>query len=158
MKFINLNCCNTIYSTANESYRKIDRFKNANISDLKLKNGQIVKKEIILMSVCPVCRHYILKVLRYSSKSANFYNYDECLMYRGKSADNYWIKNCDNYVGYPLASPFTKFDYNAKQSRSIPFIFGKTLKCGTKQVPRYIDEYSDAGEIINSPLKIYRTK
>lgn len=125
---------------------------------MKLRNGKNVIKEIILMSICPVCKHYILKILRYSSKSANFYNYDECITYRGKSADNYWIKNCDDYIEYPLKSPFTKFDYNAKHSNSMPFVFGKSLKCGTKQIPRYIDESSDAGELINCPVKIYQIK
>lgn len=158
MKFINIDCCNNVFSTANESYKKIERFKNTNIAGLTMKNGRKVRKEIILMCVCPVCKHYILKILRYSSASANFYNYDESITKKGKTADRYWIKNCDDYVEYRLQSPYKKSDYNTKQSKTIPFVFGKVLKGGTKQIPRYLDESSDAGELINIPMKIYKIK
>lgn len=146
-----LECCGKFYSTADVENR-IDCF----ISDRFFKKFTIgkreIKKEILLVSYCVNCKHYVLKYLWYIKKQAGFFDYVESKVIRGKLADKIFEERQENLKFYPLPkNKLPKLDF-LKQSKTVPWIYYKSLN-GETQVPRYIDETGNAGRKIFSPVQ-----
>ena len=149
-----LNCCSYEIKTHSKSYEFIDCFKlkpGAKFFKKYLPDGREVKREILLLAICPHCRHWILKFLWYGKKNGRFQDFDATKIVRGKQADEIYNRRCDLYDLIDLPNPF-KPKIEGKQSKKIPWVYGKSLD-GVSQIPRYIDESEDAGLKIVCPVK-----
>ena len=147
-----LECCGikTVVGTNSESY--LDCFKNNSGKWFKksLSDGREIQKEILLVTFCRQCGHYVLKYLWYSSRNSSFHNYDEFKDIRGKQADEIFTRRIDDFIAIDL--PDDNQTSWQKQSKKVPWIYFKALN-GTTCVPRYIDETENAGHKIYSPIK-----
>lgn len=146
-----LDCCGILQSTADEKntidcYKSKRFFKKFTSIDKKE-----IKKEILLVSFCRNCNHYILKYLWYIRKGAGFFDYVESKIIRGEKADKIFEERINDLTLYPF--PKEKQKPNIKHSKTVPWIYGKVID-GERQVPRYIDESDNAGRKIYSPVKI----
>ena len=149
-----LDCCSYEVKTCTKSYEYIECFKLRNGNKFfkkKLSDGRLIKREILLLSVCPVCKHYVLRFLFYSKANGRFQDWDESKIVRGKKADEIFDRRSPLCDCVDLPNPF-KPKADGKQSKKIPWVYGKSLD-GVSQVPRYIDETEDAGLKIVCPIK-----
>ncbi len=152
-----LDCCGYQVKTNTKLYEYIECFKSKKgvFFKKKLKDGREIKKEILLLTVCPVCKHYILKFLWYSKTGGRFQDWDEEKIIRGEKADEIFKRKADDFILCDLPNPF-KPKPEGKQSKKIPWVYGKTLKDGISQIPRYMDESEDAGLKVVCPVKVER--
>lgn len=141
-----LNCCGNFYYSNGYNFEKVSRYTTSPKKRIKhYSQGERVLSETIYVSVCENCGHYIVSVIR---KLSNLKVEKET--YRGNQADEYFYSNYNKFEEMPLPCPFA----DIKHSATIPFIYGKTIDKET-QIPRYIDESSNAGNFIESFIKIY---
>lgn len=140
-----LSCCGEFFNTVGENFFKIDRYKTTSKS--RLFNDKKTVEEIIYVAVCQNCGHLILKYRQRIKNKNGKSKLGNTLNLRGKEADSFFYDNYDKLVAYPLESPFK----TEKQSRSIPFIYGKVID-GETQQPFYIDESDKAGNLIETPV------
>lgn len=140
-----LSCCGEFFNTVGENFFKIDRYKTTSKS--RLFNDKKTVEEIIYVAVCQNCGHLILKYRQRIKNKNGKSKLGNTLNLRGKEADSFFYDNYDKLVAYPLESPFK----TEKQSRSIPFIYGKVID-GETQQPFYIDESDKAGKLIETPV------
>lgn len=153
-----LDCCSYEAKTGTKTYEYIECFKlkpGKRFFKKKLKDGRETKKEIILATVCPNCRHYVLKFLWYATSTTRFQDWDESKIVRGKKADEIFYRRSPDYILIDTPNPF-KPKAEGKQLKKIPWVYGKSLKDGISQIPRYIDESEDAGLKIVCPVKTER--
>lgn len=153
--FLILDCCSYEVKTGTKSYEYIDCFKlksGEKFFKIKLSDGRPVKKELLLVGHCPNCKHWVLRFLFYANSSTSFINWDETKIIRGKNADEIFGRRCDMYDLIDIPNPF-KPKAEVKHSKKIPWVYGKVLKDGISQIPRYIDETEDAGIKIVNPVK-----
>lgn len=141
---LKLSCCGNFYISNGDDFYKISRYK----TDIKNRiksffKGQKVKSETIYVAVCEHCGHYIVKLTRKTLKSVETENF------RGKQADEFFYSNYSKFIEVPLESPFA----DIRHSKTIPFIYGKTINSQTQQ-PYYIDESGNAGNQIQSKILI----
>lgn len=134
-----------------EHHRFIDCFKSIKFFKKRTTDGREIKKEIVLVALCPVCKHYIIKYLWYTSKSARFFDWSETKDIRGKKADDVFIRYVDFFEFYDIPNPY-KDSPQIKQSKKIPWVYGKALNENT-QIPRYYNESGNAGQKIYAPIK-----
>ena len=121
----------------------------------KLKDGREIKKELMLVSICPNCHHYVIRFLFYAKKTLRFQDWDESKIVRGKKADEIFIRRNAAYDMIDLPNPF-KPKANPKHSRRIPGVYYKMLPEQQAQIPRYMDESGDAGLKIPVPTRCYK--
>lgn len=148
-----LECCGRIVSTANQTYVNILRFKSKKFYKKYTSNKMLIKKEIVLLTRCQNCNHIVLKFLWYVSSNDQFSNYVESKVIKGKIADKIFEERRTDWIFYRLPAPVLT-DGCGKQSKKVPWVYGKTLNDGLSQVPRYIDETDNAGHKIASPTII----
>lgn len=141
-------CCGVSHSTTSDDFYKIDRFYNKPVIKSKSDLGRKIVSEVVYITVCDNCNQYVIEIKRYSLNARGKKILEETQTLRGADAYEYYFKTSKNRVFYPLKNPF---ESEKPQSKSIPFIYGKSLS-HTQQVPRYIDESSDAGDIITSEV------
>lgn len=149
-----LDCCGYEVKTGSKLYEYIECFKAKSGAYFKkrLSDNRQVKKEIMLLTVCPKCNHYVLTFLWYAKSNCRFQDWDESKIIRGKKADEIFARRQDNYKMISLPNPF-KPKIDGKQSKKIPWTYYKNLD-GYSQIPRYIDETEDAGLKINCKTKV----
>lgn len=147
-----LDCCGYEVKTCSKSYEYIDCYKSVNFFKKKLSDGRAIKKELLLVAVCPNCGHWILKYLWYSKLNSRFQDWDESKIIRGKKADEIFSGRTDDYILIELPDPFQPKE-EVKQSNKIPWVYGKTIDAYS-QIPRYLDESEDAGLKITNPIKV----
>lgn len=116
----------------------------------KLSDGREVKKEIVLLTLCPNCKHYVIKFLWYAKKGTRFHDWNETKDLKGKKADEVFSRYCDFYDFYDIPDPH-KGEPKIKHSKKIPWIYGKVIS-DTEQIPRYIDESDNAGRKIYNKI------
>lgn len=151
-----LDCCSYEVKTGTKTYKYIDCFKlkpHQKIFKKKLTDGREIKKELLLVGYCPNCKHWVLRFLWYAKSNCRFQDWDETKILRGKKADEIFNRRTELYDLIDLPDPF-KPKLEGKQSKNIPWIYGKSSKDGLFQIPRYIDESEDAGLKINCPVKV----
>lgn len=141
-----LSCCGNIISTTGENFYRIDRYKTT--AKGRIFNDKKTVEEIIYVAVCQNCGHLIVRYRQRVKNKAGKKKLGNTLDFTGKKADEFFYKNYDKFVEYPLESPFL----TEKQGRTIPFIYGKTID-GLTQQPYYLDESDKAGNIIDVPVK-----
>lgn len=154
-----LDCCAYEVKTGTKTYEYIDCFKlkpNKKFFKKKLSDGQIAKRELMLVGFCPNCKHWIIRFLWYSKKTGRFQDWDETKIIRGKKADEIFDRRSDLYNLIKLPDPFQP-KAEGKHSKKIPWVYGKSSKDGLFQIPRYIDESEDAGLKIACPVKTEKT-
>lgn len=141
-----LDCCGYEVKTGTKLYEYMDCFKTkpGRFFRKKLSDGRLIKREMMLLTVCPMCKHYILKYLWYGKKNGRFQDWDETKIVRGKKADEIFSRRCEDYILIDLPNPF-KPKAEGKQSKKIPWVYYKSIENGYAQIPRYIDETQDAG-------------
>lgn len=144
-------CCGTSHSTTSDDYYKIDRYFNRPILKTKSDSGKRIVQEIIFVTVCDNCNEYVIEIKRYSLNGRGKKVLEESETLRGFEAYKYYFQTASRRVYYPLPNPFIS---EKPHSKSIPFIYGKTLTALT-QVPRYIDESADAGSMFESKILSY---
>jgi len=150
-----LDCCSYEVRTCSKTYKYIDCFKlksGEKFFKKKLSDGREVKREIMLVGLCPNCKHWVVRFLFYAKKTGRFQDWDETKIVRGQKADEIFHRRCDLYDLIDLPDPF-KPKLEGKHSKKIPWVYYKTLD-SCSQVPRYIDESEDAGLKIVSPPKV----
>lgn len=145
------NCCGVSYSTTSEDFYKIDRYFNKPVVKTKSDTGKKIVSEIVFITVCNNCNQYVAEIKRYSLNGRGKKILEESEVLRGLKADEYYINTFNNRVSYPLPNPFMS---EKPQSKTIPFIYGKVLSA-VEQIPRYIDESDNAGELIESKVLVY---
>jgi len=141
-------CCGVSHSTTSDDFYKIDRFYNKPVVKAKTDTNKKVVSEIVFVTVCDNCNQYVIEIKRYSLNGRGKKVLEETQTLRGADAFEYYLKTSKNRVFYPLQNPF---ESERPQSQTIPFIYGKTLSA-TEQIPRYIDESDNAGDIITSEI------
>lgn len=152
-----LDCCSYEVRTCSKTYKYIDCFKlksGEKFFKKKLSDGREVKREIMLVGICPNCKHWVVRFLFYAKKSGRFQDWDETKIVRGQKADEIFHRRCDLYDLIDLPDPFMP-KLETRHSKKIPWVYYKTLD-SYSQVPRYIDESEDAGLKIVSPPKVER--
>lgn len=162
-----LECCGNKITTGSSNFKQLDCFISKKVEQTlpngskvfkekffkkNLKDGRPIKKEIILVAVCPNCKHYILKILWYANKKTNFHDWAECKDIKGNKADEIFLRRADYYEFYDIPDPAKDLP-NIKHSKKIPWVYYKATGKET-QVPRYIDESDNAGRQIYSKLKL----
>lgn len=150
-----LDCCAYEVKTGTKTYEYIDCFKlkpNQKFFKKKLSDGREIKRELMLVSPCPQCKHWVIRFLFYAKRNGRFQDWDETKIIRGKDADEIFDRRSDLYDLIDLPNPF-KPKFEGKQSKNVPWIYGKSSKDGLSQIPRYIDESEDAGLKIYCPVK-----
>lgn len=152
IRHVMLNCCAYEVITNTKSYEYLDCFFSKNFFKKKMKNGQKIKKELILMSICPQCGHRVLKFLWYGNVADKFDEWQDEYIVRGKKADEIFERRYDDYSMIPLPNPF-KPKPLTKQAKKIPWIYGKVIN-GTTQQPQYLDETEAAGKKIKVTAKV----
>lgn len=148
-----LDCCGYEVKTNTKSYEYIDCFKTKpnHFFKKKLKDGREVKREMLLLTVCPKCKHYVLNYLWYSKATGRFQDWDEHKIIRGKKADEIFERRINDYILVDLPNPF-KPKAEIKQSKKIPWTYYKTID-SYSQVPRYLNESCDSGLKVVCPIK-----
>lgn len=150
-----LDCCSYEVKTNTKSYEYIDCYKlkpDAKLFKKFLPDGREIKREILLVTVCPNCKHWVLKFLWYSKRNGRFQDFDATKIIRGKQADEIFTRRHDLYNLANLPNPF-KPKTDGKQSKKIPWVYYKALDAYS-QIPRYMDESEDAGLKIVCPVKV----
>ncbi len=145
MAFLILDCCSYEVKTCSKTYEYIDCYKlkaGSKFFKKKLNDEREIKKEIMLVGLCPNCRHYIIRFLFYAKKTGRFQDWDETKIIRGQKADEIFKRRSDFYNLVDLPNPF-KPKYIKKYSKNLS-IYYKTLD-SYSQIPRYFDESGDAG-------------
>lgn len=147
-----LECCGvkTIVGANSETY--LDCFKNNSGKwfKAKLKDGREIQKEILLVTFCRQCGHYVLKYLWYANRNSSFHNYDESKDIRGKQADEIFSRRIDDFELWDI--PETNQTSWQKQSKKIPWKYYKATS-KTTCVQRYIDETETVSRKIYCPIK-----
>ena len=154
--FAILDCCNSEIKTGTKNYLYIDCYKLKSKQSLfkkKLADGRSVKKEIMLVSVCHNCRHYIIRFLFYAKSGARFQDWDESKIVRGQDADDIFEQRNQMYNLIDLPNPFVP--KVAKRYSKHPSVYYRDVD-GYSQIPRYMDESGDAGLKVSCPLKVYK--
>lgn len=149
-----LDCCSYEVKTCSRTYEYIDCYKlnpGEKFFKKKLSNGRLVKREILLVAVCPNCHHWVLKFLWYAKTGGRFQDWDESKIVRGKKADEIFSRRCPLYTLTDIPNPFLP-KAEVKQSKRLPWVYGKVID-GFSQVPRYFNESEDAGLKIVCPVK-----
>ena len=152
-----LDCCGYEINTASKLYDYIDCFRlkrNEKFFKQELDDGRQIKKELMLVSLCPQCGHYIIRFLFYAHRFGRFQDWDESKIIRGQKADEVFAARSDLYDLIALPNPF-KVKADCRHSRSL-WKYYKMLPDQQAQIPRYMDESGDAGLKITVPLKVYR--
>jgi len=134
-----------IFNTVGESFYKIDRYKTA--PNYRIFNDKKTVEEIIYVGVCEHCGHLIIKYRQRIKNKAGKKKLGNTISLKGKAADEFFYSNYDKFIEYPLESPFL----NVKNSKTIPFVYGKVINEHTQQ-PFYLDESGNAGNIIEIPV------
>lgn len=150
-----LDCCSYEVKTCSKTYRYIDCFKlksGEKFFKKKLKDGREIKKELLLVGLCPNCRHWVIRFLFYAKSTGRFQDWDETKIVRGAKADEIFNRRLESYDLIDLPNPF-KPKLEGKHSKKIPWVYYKTLD-SYSQIPRYIDESEDAGLKVVSPPKV----
>jgi hypothetical protein len=153
-----LDCCSYEVKTTSKTYEYIDCFKlkpGKKFFKKYLPDGREIKREIMLVSVCPNCKHWVLKFLWYARKNGRFQDWDDSKIVRGKQADEIFERRNELYNLVDLPNPF-KPKANPKHSKKIPWVYFKMLPEQQAQIPRYFDESGDAGLKIVIPTKTYK--
>ncbi len=149
-----LECCGVFKNTADDK-SSIDCYKSSRFFKKFTSKGQEIKKEILLVSYCMNCKHYVLKFLWYLQEKSGFFDYVESKIIRGKNADTVFLKMVNDLIFHSLPKLKNgKIDF-LKQSKKIPWTYYKSLN-GETQIRRYIDESGNAGKKIYSPAKSIR--
>lgn len=153
--FIILDCCSYEVKTHTKLYEYIECFKTKKdeFFKKKLKDGRPVKREIVLVSVCPICKHLIIKFLWYAKQSGRFQDWDDTKIIRGKKADEIFSRKCEYLTQNPLPNPFLP-PKEKSFKKTIPLVYYKPLNDGISAIPRYINEAGDAGLKVVSPIKV----
>lgn len=142
-----LSCCGNFYLTNGLTFEKISRYTTTAKNRIKpYFKGNKTISETIYVAVCDNCGHYIVSLIRQSNAGV------EKETYRGNAADEFFYANYNKFVEMPIISPFA----DVKQSKSIPYVYGKALNSET-QIPRYIDESDNAGSPIDALIRVFRT-
>ena len=118
----------------------------------KLKDGRMIQREVLLLLVCPKCKHCILNYLWYAKANGRFQDWDENKIIRGKKADEIFSRRIEDYVLVDLPNPF-KPKANAKQSMKLSWTYYKTVD-SCSQIPRYLNETGDSGLKVVCPIKV----
>lgn len=149
-----LDCCGYEVKTNTKSYEYIDCFKTkkGRYFKKKLKDGRMIQREVLLLSVCPKCKHYILNYLWYAKANGRFQDWDENKIIRGKKADEIFTRRNKDYIFIDLPNPF-KPKANAKQSMKLSWTYYKTVD-SYSQIPRYLNETGDSGLKVVCPIKV----
>ena len=95
-----LDCCGIKQSTADEKHT-IDCYKSKRFFKKFTIGKREIKKEILLVSYCMNCKHYILKYLWYIRKGAGFFDYVESKIIRGAKADKIFEEYIEDLTFYP---------------------------------------------------------
>ena len=143
------NCCGRSKNTNGEEYFKIDRYYNKPIFNKKTTSGLKVVKETVYSSICENCNSLIIEIHTHALNRVGKKFLAEKKVFRGKDAIEYYNKTIDIRVFSPIESPYNK---PIKSSKTIPFIYGKTID-KTFQQAWYIDDSSKAGNIEESIVK-----
>lgn len=141
-------CCGVAKSITADDYYKIDRYINKPIVKSKTDTGVKIVKETVFVTMCDNCDSLVVEIHRHVFNKLGKKRLEEKEILRGKKAFDYYNKTVTNRVYMPLESPFNKL---VKTSKTIPFIYGKSLDSTTQQ-PWYIDDSSNAGNIINQKV------
>ena len=145
-----LSCCGNIYLSNGANYEKVSRYLTDRKNFIKpYSNGHRTKSETIYVAVCEnkKCGHYIVTLIREFDKVVE----PEVEKYKGIAGDNFFYSNYSKFKEYPLPCPFA----DIKHKKTVPYIYGKVINANT-QVPRYIDESDNAGNIIENPIKVFK--
>lgn len=143
--FVILDCCGYEVKTNSKNYEYIECFKTQKNKFFrkKLKDGRDVNQELLLITVCPKCKHLILKYLWYAKRNTKFQYWDDSKIIRGLKADEVFSRRCGDYSQISLPNPF-KARKEIKYGKKIPMVYYKSID-GFSQIPRYINEADDAG-------------
>ena len=144
-------CCGSSHSTTSDDYFKIDRYILKPVIKAKSDSGKRIVAEIIYVAICDNCNQYVIDIKRYTLNGRGKKVLEEVETLRGLKAYEYYFRTAKNRIEYPIPSPFIS---EKPHSKTIPFIYGKVLT-STEQIPRYIDESADAGEILETKVKVY---
>ena len=149
-----LDCCGYEVKTCSKTYEYLDCFKlksGEKFFKKKLKDGREIKREIMLVDICPNCKHWVICFLWYAKKNGRFQDWDEKKIIRWQKADEIFRRRSDSFEMIDIPNPF-KPKLETKHSKKIPWVYYKTID-SYSQVPRYIDESEDAGLKIVTPPK-----
>ena len=144
-------CCGSSHSTTSDDYYKIDRFLIKPVLKAKSDSGKRIVSEVVFVAICDNCNQYVIEIKRYSLNARGKKILEETETLRGFEAYKYYFQTAKNRVYYPLPNPFIS---EKPHSKTIPFVYGKTLSA-IEQIPRYIDESGDAGQLIENKVLIY---
>lgn len=145
-------CCGISHSTTSDDFYKIDRFYNKPVLKAKSDSGKRIVAEIVYITVCQNCNNYVVEIKRYIHNSRGKRILEETETLRGIEAYKYYFDTAKNRIEYPLPSPFLA---EKPHGKTIPFIYGKT-QSAIEQIPRYIDESGNAGNIIENKVLCYK--
>jgi len=149
-----LKCCGVELVLQNiEHHNFIECFKSSKFFRKKMTDGREIKKEIVLVTFCPQCKHYILKYLWYAKRTTDFWEFDEQHDIRGKKADEIFNRRSVDYMSSTIPNPYSDYNFT-KQSKKIPWVYYKSVDKGMSQQPMYLDDTAKAGRKIYSPPKI----
>lgn len=151
-----IDCCGYEIKLPSKLFNYLDCFKlrsGEKFFQRHLPDGREVKKEIMLVGICPHCKHYILRLLFYANKTSRFQDWDDTRLIRGAKADEIFAQRSELYDLIVLPNPF-RLKPDCKHSRKIPWVYYKMLPNEQAQIPRYMDESGDAGLKILCPLKV----
>lgn len=146
--YLLISCCGNFYNTLGKSFEQISCYSTASQNRITpfFKNLKTTD-EIIYVAVCNNCGHLIVKYIKRAKNKNGFES--EILNFRGKEADKFFYSHYKQFIEKEIQSPFFK----TKNSKTIPYVYGKIIDSYT-QVPRYIDESSNAGNLITVHTKI----
>ena len=145
-------CCGSSHSTTADDYYKIDRFYLKPVLKAKSDSGKRIVAEIVYVTVCDNCNQYVIEIRRYIHNARGKKILEETETLRGFEAYKYYFQTAKNRIYYPLPNPFIS---EKPHSKTIPFIYGKALS-SVEQIPRYLDESGDAGNMFESKVLIYK--
>lgn len=150
-----LRCCGVELLLQNiKHHHFIDCFKSKKFFKKKLSDGREIKKEFVLVTYCPHCKHYVIKFLWYAKRGTGFWNFDEQKDVRGKKADEIFNRYMDSYIMTDIPNPYANEKF-IKQSKKISWTYYKAVSA-TEQVSRYMDETQNAGRPVYSPITVIK--
>lgn len=168
MLYETLECCGHKISTGNHTWIYLDCFKPGKEKVVnedgtfyyktkpffkrRLSDGREIKKEILLVGLCPNCHHRILKYLWYDKASESFHNWTECKDVKGAKADEIFKRRSLDYIFANIPDPF-KGDKVIKHAKKLPWKYGKAID-DDHYVERYMDETGNASKKIYSKIKV----
>ena len=142
-----LSCCGSIFNTSGETFFYIERYKTT--PNNRIFSDKNTADEIIYIATCPNCGHFVIKYRQRIKNKAGKKKLGKTIDFKGIKADEFFCENYSKLIEYPLESPFL----NVKNSKTIPFVYGKVINEHTQQ-PFYIDESGKAGEEIKTKVSI----